>query len=289
MSWWARLWHRTRMEEQLEKELRFHLEQRENALIARGYSPAEARREARLALGGPERVKEKCRDARGTRWLETLLQDTSYALRTFRQKPGFAAITLLILALGIGATTVMFAVVNGVLLRPLPFPKPDRLVILHGSTKDFGEFWGFSYPDFTDLYREIRSVRIAGWTEGSGTISAPGEPVHVEALQMSAEVFPILGIVPSLARSFRADEDRPGARLVAIISYGLWQRRFASDRAIAGKTLVFDEKAYEVVGVASQVFSRRVFNYPEKRTSTRHSAKALTRECTIAERVSFRS
>jgi predicted permease len=128
------------------------------------------------------------------------------------------------------------------------------LVILHGSTKDFGEFWGFSYPDFTDLYREIRSVRIAGWTEGSGTISAPGEPVHLEALQISAEVFPILGVVPSLGRSFRTDEDRPGARPVAIISYGLWQRRFASDRAIAGKTLLFDEKTYEVVGVASPGF-----------------------------------
>jgi hypothetical protein len=201
------------MEEQLEKEVRFHLEQRENAFIARGYSPAEARREARLALGGPEQVKEKCRDARGTRWLEALLQDTRYALRTFGQTPGFAAITRLILALGIDATTVMFAVVNGVLLRPLPFPAPDRLVILHGSTKDFGEFWGFSYPDFTDLHREIRSVRIAGWTEGNGTISAPGEPVHVEALQISAELFPILGVVPSLGRSFRTDEDRPGARL----------------------------------------------------------------------------
>lgn len=99
MRWWARLWHRTRMEEQLEKELRFHLEERENALIERGYSPAEARREAQLALGGPEQVKEKCRDARATRWLEELLQDTSYALRTFRQRPGFAAITLLILNL----------------------------------------------------------------------------------------------------------------------------------------------------------------------------------------------
>ena len=140
MRWWARLWHRTRMEEQLEKELRFHLEQRENALIERGYSPAEAQREAQLALGGPEQVKEKCRDARGTRWLEELLQDTSYALRTFRQRPGFAAITLLILTLGIGATTVMFAVVNSVLLRPLPFPEPDLLVILHDLQKTLASF-----------------------------------------------------------------------------------------------------------------------------------------------------
>ena len=174
MSWWSRLFRRSRMEEQLEKELRFHLEEHENAVIARGHSPAEARREARLALGGPEQVKEKCRDARGTRWAEELLQDTSYALRTFRQKPGFVATTVLILALGIGATTVMFAVINGVLLRPLPFLEPSRLVILHGSIKDMGEFWGFSYPDFTEIKHEIQSVRIAGWTDSSGTIGRSG-------------------------------------------------------------------------------------------------------------------
>ncbi len=162
MSWWSRLLRRSRMEEQLEKELRFHLDQHENALIARGHSPAQARREARLALGGPEQVKEKCRDARGTRWAEEMLQDIRYALRTFRQKPGFVAITLLILALGIGATTVMFAVINSVLLRPLPFPQPDRMVVLHGSMKDFGEFWGFSYPDFTDLEHEIRICENRG-------------------------------------------------------------------------------------------------------------------------------
>src|SRR5689334_19441117 len=98
MNWWSRLWRRTRMEEQLERELRFHLDARESELIARGRSPEQARREARVALGGPEQVKECCRDARGTRWAEELLQDISYALRSFRQKPAFVATTLLILA-----------------------------------------------------------------------------------------------------------------------------------------------------------------------------------------------
>ncbi|HXU20964.1 MAG TPA: ABC transporter permease [Verrucomicrobiae bacterium] len=254
MIWWSRLWHRNRMEEQLEKELRFHLDQRESDLIARGQSPAQARREARLALGGPEQVKEKCRDARGTRWAEELLQDGGYALRTFRRKPGFVIVTLLILALGIGATTVMFTIVNSVLLRPLPFPEPDRLVILHGFTEDFGEFWGFSYPYFKDLNHEIRSVRIAGWTYSSGTIGAPGEPEHVEGRQISAELFPILGVVPSCGRGFRSDEDRPGASPVVIISYDLWQRRFASDRAALGKKLIFDGKTYQIVGVAPPGF-----------------------------------
>src|ERR1700704_6856781 len=115
MTWWQRLLRRRKMEEQLEKELRFHLEQHANELIAKGHSSGEARRLARLALGGPEQVKESCRDARGTRWLEDLLQDFRYAVRTLRKQPSFAAVALLTLALGIGATTVMFTLINGVL------------------------------------------------------------------------------------------------------------------------------------------------------------------------------
>ncbi len=254
MNWWSRLFRRSRMEEQLEKELRFHLDQRESDLVARGHSPSQAYREARLALGGPEQVKDMCRDARGTRWAEELLQDARYALRTFHQKPGFAIITLMILGLGIGATTAMFAVVHSVLLRPLPFPEPNRLVTLHASMKEVGEGWGLSYPDFMDLHHESRSMRIAGWTYSSGTISAPGNPEHVEARQISAELFSVLGVVPSLGRRFRTEEDQPGARPVAIISDALRQRRFASDRAVLGQEIFFDGKAYQIVGVAPPSF-----------------------------------
>lgn len=254
MSWWARLWRRTHMEEQLEKELRFHLDQHENDLIARGKCPAQARREARISLGGPEQVKELCRDARGTQWVQEFLQDTRYAIRTFRRMPGFVGITLLILGLGIGATTVMFAVVNSVLLRPLPFPEPGRIVVLHGLLEHLGEFSGFSYPDFQDIRHESRSLVVAGWTFSGGTISAPGEPEYLDSRQISADVFPALGISPAYGRGFRPDEDRPGAAPVAMISYELWERRFAGDRSVLGKTLIFDGKTYAVVGITPPAF-----------------------------------
>src|SRR6266481_5600423 len=254
MTWWQRLWHRTRMEEQLEKELRFHLEQHASELIAQGQAPNEARRQARLALGGPEQVKEKCRDARGTRWLEDLLQDTRYALRTFRQKPGFTAIALLLLALGIGATTVMFAVVNSVLLRPLSYPEPDRLVTLRVFTEQIGELWGFSNLDFGDAKRESLTLALAAWTYGGGTISEPGEPEYVNGRQISAELFSTLRISPVQGRAFRPDEDRPGAAPVAIISYGLWQRDFGGEPSAIGKSLVYDGKPYIVVGIAPAGF-----------------------------------
>src|SRR5947207_9353635 len=174
MIWWKRLWRRRQMEAQLEKELSFHLEQHTSQLIGRGIPPDEARRQARLALGGPEQVKEQCRDARGTRWVEDLLQDVRYAVRTLRRMPGFAAVALLVLAVGIGATTVMFTVVDSVLLRPLAYPEPERLLTLHGATEKLGEFRGFSNADLADVRRESRSLAIGAWTDGGGTISAPG-------------------------------------------------------------------------------------------------------------------
>ena len=254
MTWWQRLWHRTKMEEQLEKELRFHLDQHARELTAQGQAPNEARRQARLALGGPEQVKEKCRDARGTRWLEDLLQDTRYALRTFRQKPGFTLVALLILSLGIGATTVMFAVINSVLLRPLSYPEPDRLVTLRVFTEQVGELWGFSNLDFGDAKRESLTLALAAWTYGGGTINEPGEPEYVNGRQISAELFSTLGISPVQGRAFRPDDDRPGAAPVAIISYGLWQRDFGGEPSAIGKSLVYDGKSYTVVGIAPAGF-----------------------------------
>ncbi len=272
MNWWKRLSRRTQMEAQLEKELSFHLEQHTSQLIGRGIPPDEARRQARLALGGREQVKEKCRDARGTRWLEDLVQDTRYALRTFLRKPGFTVVALLILSLGIGTTTVMFAVINSVLLRPLSYPEPDRLVTLRGFTEAFGELWGCSNLDFGDVKRESQTLALAAWTYGGGTISEPGEPEYVNGRQISAELFSTLGISPLQGRAFRLEEDRPGAEAVAIISYGLWQRDFGGQPSTIGRSLVYDGKTYTVVGIAPAGFQldgeADVFTPLEQRQTT---------------------
>jgi predicted permease len=255
MNWWHRLLRKEQMDEQLEKELRFHLEQHAADLVARGHDPEDARRQARLALGGPEQVKEQCRDARGTRWLEDLWQDFRYAVRTLKQRPGFAAVALLTLGLGIGATTVMFTVVNGVVLKPLSYPEPDRLVTVHGRTDQYGEQWGFSYLEFLDCQTQSRSLgSIAAWTYSGATLSEPGDAEYVDGRQISSELFSVLGISLPLGRAFLPEEDRPGGAPVIIISYGLWQRRYAGNPALIGKSIVFDGKPHTVVGVAPAGF-----------------------------------
>jgi len=253
MTWWRRVARRQALERELDKELRFHIEQHAAALVERGVDPAEALRVARLELGGPEQVKEDCRDVRGTRWLDDLLQDFRYAIRVFRKLPGFAAIALLILAVGIGATTVMFTLINSVLLRPLSLPDPDRLLTLHGSTAALGESWGFSYPDFVDVGSASRSLTVAAWTYGSGTISAPGDPEYVNGRQVSADLFAVMGVSLVQGRAFRAEEDRRGAAPVVIISDGLWQRRFGGSAGAIGEHLVFEGTPYTIVGIAAGV------------------------------------
>jgi predicted permease len=247
------------MEEQLEKELSFHLDQHARDLMARGHPPDAARRLARLALGGPEQVKEECRDARGTRWLEDLWQDFRYALRTLRQRPGFAAVALLTLALGIGATTVMFTVIDGVLFKPLHFPDPDRLVTLNEQTKGitdyrWGDLWAYSYPNYLDCKRESHSLDMAVWRYNGGTVSAPGEAERVDGAEISSELFPVLGVTVSRGRAFLPEDDRPSAPPVAIISYGLWQRHYGGSPAAIGSPLVFEGNPYTVVGVAPPGF-----------------------------------
>jgi predicted permease len=257
MNWWQRLWRRARMEEQLDKELTFHLDQHTAELIDRGVEPGEARRRARLELGGSEQVKEQCRDARGTRWLEDALQDFRYAVRTMRQMPGFAAVAIGTLALGVGATTVMFTVINGVLLKPLAYPDPERLVALHERTDwatIYGNDWAFAYPNFVDCRRESRALDMAAWRYAGGIVSEPGEAEYADGFQISPDLFSILQTPLYQGRAFRPEEDRPGGAPVAIVSHRLWMRHFGGSAEAIGRPIVFDGKSYTVVGVAAPGF-----------------------------------
>jgi putative ABC transport system permease protein len=257
VNWWHRLLRRNQMEEQLDKELRFHLDQHAADLVTRGCAPDEARRLARLALGGAEQVKEKCRDARGTRWLEDLFQDLRYAIRTLRQKPGFTLVALLTLALGIGTTTVMFTIVDGVLLRPLPYSNPQQLVELWEKTTwstQFGNLWSLTYPNYLDCSRQVHSLEMAAFHGGGGIVSAPGPAQYVHTMEISSELFKVLGVEMAQGRAFSPDEDRPGGTPVSIISYRFWQSRFGGNPAAVGMTLVYNGQHTSIVGITPPEF-----------------------------------
>jgi putative ABC transport system permease protein len=249
MTWWNRLWRRRQMEEQLEKEVRFHLEQHAADLISRGYHPAEAGRQARLALGGPEQVKEECRDARGTRWLEDLWQDASYALRTLRQKPGFAAVSVLTLALGIGASTAIFSAVNPILFEPLPYPHAERVMMIWYAGAD-GSRASQSFGTYRELAERSRSFEaIAVMKPWQPTLTGPAEPERFDGQQVSASYFHVLGVQPALGRDFDPADDRRNGPNVVILSDAVWRRRFNGDGTIVGREITLNDKLYTVAGV----------------------------------------
>src|SRR5262245_47346191 len=253
MAWWNRLRNRSKLEFQLEKELRFHVDEHAAELVERGVDPAEARRRARIAVGGPEQVKEQCRDARGTRWVDDLVQDVRYAVRAMGQRVGFTAVTISTLALGIGATTLMFTVIEGVLLKPLPYRDPGRLITLIEQTdwsNSFGNQWAFAYPNYQDCARDATSLTLAAWRFNGGTITGSGDPEYVNALQVSPEYLEMLGIAVDRGRPFRDDDGRADAPRVAVVSTGFWQRHYASATPDVGVPLVFDATPYTVIGVA---------------------------------------
>ncbi len=183
--------------------------------------------------------------------IASLCQDLRYAFRQLRKNSGFAAIAVLTLALGSGATTVIFTVVSGVLLKPLQYSHPESLVTLHVQAEKHGDRWGFSYPDFLDCQRECRSFEgVAAWTYSGGTVSAPGEAEYVDGRLISSDLFSVLRVPLVRGRSFVAADDRAGAGPVAIISTRLWQHRYGATPKAVGMSLTYDGKAYTVVGVA---------------------------------------
>ena len=253
MTWWHRLRHRAQLEQQLEKEVAFHIDRHTADLIARGYSPGEARRQARLALGGPEQIKEDCRDARGTRWLEDLWRDLRYAARTLRRRPGFTAVGAVTLALGIGASTAIFSAVNPILFEPLPYPHAGRLMML------WDIFQGARSPVTFHSFRELAARShtfdsMAAMDAWQPTLTTPGAPEHLEGQLVSARYFRTLGVLPALGRDFVQNDDRFQGPRVTILSDALWRRRFHADTAILGRQITLDGDLYTVIAVMPRGF-----------------------------------
>jgi predicted permease len=260
---------RKKMDEELDEELQFHLEKQIGRYIESGVDPAEARRRARLALGGVEQVKEHCRESRGTSLIDTLVEDVNYGLRVLRKNATFTLVATATLAIGIGANTAIFSVLDAVLLHPLPYPQGDRLAMVwesvqvsrcHNSQNSpaLGNVfdWENQNTVFTDPStffdwenRNTVFTAIAAIGYRSFSLTAGGEPIRIDGEAVSANLFSILQVGPVAGRVFTSEEDRPGADRVVLLGHALWSSRFAADPSIVGKTIELNDESYRVVGV----------------------------------------
>ncbi len=231
------LLRKSEMERELDEELRYHIEQQTEQNIRLGMNPEEARSAAHKAFGGVEQAKERSRDSRGVRWLEDIWQDLRYGARMLVKNPGFTLIAVITLALGIGANTAIFSVVNAVLLRPLPYPESDRLVRLSEIGPD-GSDGPISYLNFTDWRAQqtvFEHMGLYQWP--TYNLTGNGEPLRLSAGHIAAGVFAALRAQPALGRVFTTEEDKPGAPRVVVLSHELWQSRFGSDPGIVNQTI----------------------------------------------------
>jgi len=249
-GFWIRLracFQKGRTERDMDDELRFHLERQIEENVSRGMNPKEARYAALRCFGGIDQTKETCRETRGIRIVDELRQDLRYALRMLIKSPGFAIVAVLILALGIGATTAVVSIIDNVVFRALPVWEPDRLAGINSPT---------SFPDYLDFRGDDQVF--------SAVAAFGGTPLELENDQhpdgfsgrcVSANFFQVLGLKMAIGRSFLPEEDPiPGSHSVAVISYRLWERDFAADPAIVGKTLLANGEVLTIVGVAPKGF-----------------------------------
>src|SRR6266498_3815675 len=249
------LLRRAQAERELDEELRYHIEQQTEQNIRLGMNPEEARTAARKAFGGVEQAKERSRDSHGVRWLEELWQDLRYGARMLIKNPGFTLIAVITLALGIGANTAIFSVINAVLLRPLPYPESERLVWLAERLPNHTGL-SVAYPNFAD-WRAQQTVfeTFGGYMLNNFILTGRGDPVQLKGVVMSADVFPMLRAQPALGRVFSADEDKAGAAPVVVISYELWQSRYGGDPDIMNQAITLDGRAHTVLGVMPAGFA----------------------------------
>ncbi len=244
------LFRRERTEEQLDEELRDHLELATAQYIAGGMTREAAQRRARLDLEGIEQTKERCRDVRRVRVIETILQDVRFAFRVLRKSSAFTLLAIFALALGVGASSVMFSAVDSILLRPLAYRDADRLVVIlnHGN----GPISPANYLDWKAQSKSFESMGAAEyWTPDLTNVDRPSK---LWALHITSDILPMLGIQPILGRVFLSEEDQAGHELEVVLSYALWQRQFGGDPSVLGRQISLDGKSYAIVGVMPASF-----------------------------------
>ncbi|HLV96471.1 MAG TPA: ABC transporter permease [Candidatus Acidoferrales bacterium] len=249
------LFRRRDVDRELDEELRYHIERKTEENLARGMTSREARRAALLEIGGIERRKEECRDTRRVTWLQDFAQDLRYGIRMLRKSPGFTAVAVLTLALGIGATTGLFSVVNAVLIRALPFRDPQRLVALFQSPNKSKGLIGIAAdgPDILDWERDGHSFSdVAASLLDAANIIGGRVPQHVNGEKVTANYFDLLGVRASIGRTFSRDNEQSGQSEV-ILSYALWRTSFGGQN-ILGRTIALDGQPFTVIGVMPALF-----------------------------------
>lgn len=250
------LLHRSSADAELECEIEIHVQQLTSEAMVAGLSESEARAMALREFGSIEAAKEKCRDARGVNWMGDFAQDLRYGARMLRQSPGFTAVAVVTLALGIGANTAIFSIVDAVLLRAFPYPDPDQLVfVFNVPLKQPDALSAISYRDLT-LFREQNRVfsRMAGNAFHDLTLTGAGEPSIVNIAAVTPEIFPLLNAKPLYGRTLLAADGKQGAMPVAVLSENLWRSRFDSNPALIGRSIALDMRSFTVVGILPASF-----------------------------------
>jgi hypothetical protein len=257
-NWLRSLFQRNIVDQELRAELSFHIERQIEENLAAGMTEREARRAARREFGGVEQVKEECRDTRRVGFVDTLLEDLRYGARMLRKNPGFTAVAVLTLALGIGANTAIFSMVNALLLHPYDFHGLDSLVRVwetRGMEEGYDARWAApaDAADFLSGTDVLESLTI--YRDQSFNLAAEGSVEPVLGSSVSASFFEVLGKGPALGRGFARNEEQPGFERVVILGHGLWQRRFGGDPGLLGRTIQLSGRSYTVVGIMPEKFS----------------------------------
>lgn len=256
-SWLRAMLHPSHTEQEMDTELRFHIDAYAEDLVRTGIPREDAMRRARIEFGAIQSAKEECREARGLSFIHSLWQDLRLAARMLRNNPAFTVIAVLTLALGIGANTAIFSVVDAILLRPLPYPEPSQLVRLWESAPSRGYFRNVVNPlNFLDWRDNAKSFQAMAAISSSMTnLNTHGQPVAVPGLQVSPEFFSILEIPPFLGRTFAQQDGVPGKNQVVILSYDLWRSQFGGDASVIGQKIDVDGLPNTIVGVMPRGFA----------------------------------